>query len=282
MAAARLLPGLTLREVHLVVSDVDRSVAWYGQALGLRVHSQEPGSAVLGDGDEPLLVLHEDPEAKPAGRHAGLFHFALLYPSRAELARAAIRLAVTRTPITGASDHETHEALYLRDPDHNGIELAVDRPREEWPPSLGYANGPAPLDTDSLLAEVEGEEPSQRIGEGMRMGHLHLHVGDIPEAVAFYRDVLGFGLNADLGTAAFLAAGDYHHHLGVNVWNGQGAGPAPPHTAGLVHWTAELPAGAMAPLRQRLDAAGVEAEDAFDGFLVRDPWGTALSLRPAP
>src|SRR5919201_1854068 len=128
--------------------------------------------------------------SRPAGRHAGLYHYALLYPGRAELARAALRLAATRTPIEGASDHRTHEAIYLPDPDGNGIELAADRPREEWPERLGYDRGPAPLDLDDLLATVAGEEPAPQVGSGLRMGHLHLNVGDIDAGLAFYRDVL--------------------------------------------------------------------------------------------
>ena len=116
--------------------------------------------AELGDGAETVLVLHEDRQARRAGRHAGLYHYALLYPSREELARAAVRLAATGTAIQGASDHRTHEAIYLADPDGNGIELAADRPREQWPASLGYDGGPAPLDFDSLLATVRGEPPA--------------------------------------------------------------------------------------------------------------------------
>jgi catechol 2,3-dioxygenase len=220
---------LRLGAVHVVVADVDRSVAWYQRALGLHVHLHEAGLAEVGDGTETVVVLHEDARARPAGRHAGLYHYALLYPSRAELARAAMRLAATRTPIEGASDHRTHEAIYLPDPDGNGIELAADRPRERWPAGLGYDGGPAPLDFDARLAAAMGEPPSEHVRAGLRVGHVHLHVGDIDEALAFYRDVLGFELQANLGTAAFVSAGGYHHHLGVNVWRGRGVGPAPAH-----------------------------------------------------
>jgi catechol 2,3-dioxygenase len=212
-AAAALPATLRLGAVHLTVADVDRSIAWYRRALGLRVHRHDVGEADLGDGAETLVVLHEDAQARPAGRHAGLYHYALLHPSREELARAAVRLAATQTPIQGASDHGTHEAIYLPDVDGNGIELAADRPRGDWPASLGYARGPAPLDLDSLLATVAGEPPSAHVGEGLRMGHLHLHVGDIDDGLAFYRDVLGFELQANLGSAAFVSAGGYHHHL---------------------------------------------------------------------
>ncbi|HET9104460.1 MAG TPA: VOC family protein [Solirubrobacteraceae bacterium] len=278
--AAALPAALRLGAVHLTVADVDRAVAWYQHALGLRVHAHEATTAELGDGtEETVLVLHEDPQAHPAARHAGLYHYALLYPTREELARAAVRLAVTGTPIEGASDHRTHEAIYLPDADGNGIELAWDRAREHWPAGLGYDGGPAPLDFDSLLATVQDEPPSSQVGEGLRMGHLHLHVGDIDEGLRFYRDVLGFEQQANLGTAAFVSAGGYHHHLGFNVWKGRGVGPAPEHTVGLRHWTVQLPTSTdVAAVRGRVEAAGIPAESIAGGFDVADPWGTTVRV----
>ncbi|HEV8153228.1 MAG TPA: VOC family protein [Solirubrobacteraceae bacterium] len=275
-----MLPAtLRLGPVDLTVADLDRAVAWYQRALGLRVHRHDASEAELGDGTETVLILHEDPVAGPAGRHAGLYHYALLYPSREELARAALRLMATRSPIQGASDHRTHEAIYLPDADGNGIELAADRPREQWPPDLGYAAGPAPLDTESLLATIAGEEPTERVGEGLRMGHLHLHVGDVGEGLAFYRDLLGFDERANLGSAAFVSAGGYHHHLGFNVWRGRDVGPPPEHTVGLRHWTVELPTdGDVAAVRRRVADAGLAAEPVPGGFLVRDPWQTAVTF----
>jgi catechol 2,3-dioxygenase len=278
--AAPVLPAtLRLGPVDLTVADLDRAVAWYQRALGLRVHRHDASEAELGDGTETVLILHEDPVAGPAGRHAGLYHYALLYPSREELARAALRLMATRSPIQGASDHRTHEAIYLPDADGNGIELAADRPREQWPPDLGYAGGPAPLDTESLLATIAGEEPTERVGEGLRMGHLHLHVGDVGEGLAFYRDLLGFDERANLGSAAFVSAGGYHHHLGFNVWRGRDVGPPPEHTVGLRHWTVELPTdGDVAAVRRRVADAGQAVEPVPGGFLVRDPWQTAVTF----
>jgi len=265
---------LRLGPVDLTVRDVDRAVAWYQHALGLRVHRQDTAVAELGDGDETTVILHEDPQAVPAGRHAGLYHYALLYPSREELARAVVRIAATRTPIEGASDHETHEAIYLPDADGNGIELAADRPREQWPEHLGYAGGPKPLDVDDLLETVAEEDYSPQVGRGLRMGHVHLHVGDIGQGLGFYRDTLGFEQKAQIGgSAAFVSAGGYHHHLGFNTWRGQGVPPAPEHRAGLRYWTVELPtAEDVEAVRSRLE----DTEPVEGGFEARDPWGTAV------
>ena len=277
-ATASLPAGLRLGPAHLTVTDLDRSVAFYGDVVGLRVHRREGAAAALGGGEgEEALVLVEEPGAAAAGRHAGLYHVALLYPSREELAHAAGRIAVTHAPIEGASDHGTHEAIYLSDPDGNGLELAADRPRERWPASLGYDRGPARLDLDGLLALLAGAEPRRRAEPGLTVGHLHLHVGDVEQGLAFYRDAVGFELMARLPSAAFVAAGGYHHHLGFNVWRGRGVPPAPDGVVGLRHWTVDLPtSGDAAALRERVVAAGAAAEEREDGLLVRDPWRNAM------
>jgi catechol 2,3-dioxygenase len=275
---ATLPTALKLGAVDLTVRDLDRAIAWYERSLGFRVIARGEGSAELGT-DETVVILHEDPQARPAGRHAGLYHYALLYPSREELARAAVRLAETRTPIQGASDHRTHEAIYLADADGNGIELAADRPRKAWSKDLGYAAGPAPLDFDALLGTLDGETLAAQARDGLRTGHLHLHVGNIEEGLRFYRDVLGFETQADLGSAAFVSAGGYHHHLGFNVWRGEGVGAPPEHTVGLRHWTVKLPTEPdVAEVRARVERAGIAAEPFDGGFLVRDPWGTAVAI----
>jgi len=281
-AVAPSLPAaLRLGPVHLTVTDLDRSVAWYQESLGLRVHRHDAGEARLGDGEATTLVLVEEPQARRPGRTAGLFHYALLFPSREELARAAVRLSLARTPIQGASDHGTHEAIYLADPDGNGIELAADRPRDRWPtPEQEFSGGgPRPLDFDSLLATIAGEVPAPQVGAGLRTGHLHLHVGDIDRGLAFYRDLIGFEVWWVMPGAAFVAAGGYHHHLGFNTWRGAGVPAAPAGIVGLREWTVELPAaGDVAAVRARLEAAGVPVEDSARGFLVRDPWAMALRV----
>jgi catechol 2,3-dioxygenase len=285
-SGARLADATRIGAVELTVADLDRSVAWYRAALGLQPRAREGASAALGAGGEDLVVLHERRDARPAGRHAGLYHFALLLPSRQELARAALRLAATRTPIQGASDHGTHEAIYLPDPDGNGIELAADFPRERWPDISGpdgYGGGPAPLDLDGLLRAVAGEQPAPLAGPGLRMGHVHLHVSDLEAATRFYRDGLGFEVMTDLGSAVFVSAGGYHHHVGFNLWRGPGVPPAPADAVGLRHWTLVVAgAGELAAASSRLAEIGAEVEERDGGLLARDPCGIAVVVVSEP
>jgi catechol 2,3-dioxygenase len=279
--APRTHPG----KVSLTVTDLDRSVGFYQDAIGLRLHGRENGTAAMGAGGEDLLVLEENPRARPPGRTSGLYHFALLHPSREELASALQRLAVRRTPMQGASDHGVSEALYLPDPDGNGIELYADRPRDAWPaPSPGHHVGmfTVALDLEDLLRAAPGAEPPRHANQGLTLGHVHLHVGDMDEAMRFYRDVIGFDPMAELPGAAFVSAGGYHHHLGFNTWQGEGAPPAPPDAVGLRWWTLLLDGEEeLAAVRARLEAAGVAAEEHPEGLLVRDPFGTALVLTSA-
>ncbi len=273
---------LTLGPAHLTVTDLDRSIGFYERSIGLRLHHRDGDTATLwAGGDDDLLVLVGEPGARAAGRHAGLYHVALLHPSRLELARAAARLAETRTPIIGASDHGISEAIYLPDPDGNEIELAADRPRDVWPDlrNPGWDGGPQPLDLNGLLDTVAGEPLQAAADPGLTVGHLHLHVGDVDRAIAFYRDVLGFEVMTRMPTAAFMAADGYHHHVAVNVWRGMGVPPAPPATVGLRHWTVVFEtAQALADVRARAEAAGIATEPYAEGVLVRDPWDIAVLL----
>jgi catechol 2,3-dioxygenase len=275
-----LSPATRLGPVHLAVTDLNRSIGFYDEAIGLGVQRRENGVAALGAGGEDLLVLHEEPAAsRAAGGRAGLYHFALLHPSRPELARAARRLAGTRTPIQGASDHEFSEAIYLPDPDGNGIELYADRPREQWPDPLEALppGGPKPLDMQGLLELARDDEPAGPADPDLVVGHLHLHVGGLREAVGFYRDVIGFEPMILMPSAAFVSAGGYHHHLGLNTWRGEGVAPAPPDAVGLRRWTIVLPDdGEVARVRGRVEDAGLPYEDRDGGFVVRDPWGIPL------
>ncbi|UJA20381.1 hypothetical protein HJD18_09285 [Thermoleophilia bacterium SCSIO 60948] len=278
--ASTLPAASALGPVELLVSDLGRTVDFYTRVLGLDVHGRAGDVAALGSGEDDVLILRELPEAKPQGAHAGLFHVALLYPSRLELARVATRIAESETPVSGLSDHGTHEAIYLSDPDGIGLELAADRPRSEWPDPF-FSAGPAPLDTRGLLAMTRGETVPAR-AEGVLVGHVHLHVADVAEAMRFYRDVIGFEETADLGQAGFVAFGGYHHHVAFNVWRGEGVPPAPDDAVGMHHFTLELPnAGELEALEARIADAGIEVEDDVRGRLVRDPSGNALLIESA-
>jgi catechol 2,3-dioxygenase len=282
-ATQPILPAdLTLGPVHLRVTDLDRSVSFYESAIGLQLIGREGDVARLGAGAGELLVLHERPDARQAGRHAGLYHFALLYPTRQELARALRRLIDTRTPIQGASDHGISWAIYLPDPDGNGIELAADQPRENWgnlrdPRTIG----PRPLDIEGLLATIPADDVPAHADRDLGVGHLHLHVGDVEEALAFYRDVVGFEVQTLFSGAAFVSAGGYHHHLGLNTWRGEGIPGPPADAVGLEHWTARIDADALAALRARLDAASIPVEEDGEAITAADPWGMRLRFEPA-
>jgi catechol 2,3-dioxygenase len=282
-ATGALLPdGLELGAARLIVTDLDRSIEYYEQVIGLVVLERADDEVILGTPDGThVLELELREGARRAGRHAGLYHVALLYPSREELARVVTRIAASRTMIDGASDHGTHEAIYLPDPDGNGLELAADRPRDTWPNLADIEEiRPRPLDMQALLATIAGEEPLLPAADGLVVGHLHVHVGDIAEARAFYVDVVGFELVTSLDVAAFVSAGGYHHHLAFNTWKGVGVGPAPDDAVGLRFWSATLPTAAdVVELEQRLEAAGQRHERTPEGTLVTwDPWGIELRV----
>jgi catechol 2,3-dioxygenase len=268
---AELPPATRMGAVHLTVADLDRSLAYYETQIGLQVHARDGGRARLGTGGEDLLVLTEEPGAKPADGYSGLFHFALLVPERIDLARWLAHAARDRVALTGLSDHFVSEALYLRDPDHHGIEIYADRPRELWEGQVGLRLTTEPLDTNDLLATLE--EPASESFDGLAggtvMGHVHLCVADVGRTVDYYRDVVGFGLMAQLGDqAAFLSAGGYHHHLGGNTWQSAGRPYAPEGHARLTQMTIVLP-----------DEASLDTlAERVGGREVRDPSGIPIAL----
>ena len=277
----------TLGQVHLTVSDLDRSLAFYQQSLGFQVHHRDEtaGTAWLGAGGPDLLVLTELPGAKHQRGTTGLYHFAILTPSRLELAHSLKRLAETRTPVEGFADHYVSEAIYLPDPDGNGIEIYRDRPRADWRDAQGNLRmGTDPLDIDGVLSEldsgdVERSERSEWNGldPATKLGHMHLHVRSIPEAKAFYCDVLGFDLLMNIGSALFVSAGGYHHHIGLNTWQGVGAPPPPPGSVGLRYFTVRLPNQAeLDKILDRVRAAGVLVKEHAQGWLARDPSQNAI------
>jgi catechol 2,3-dioxygenase len=241
---AELAPRTTMGAVHLTVADLGRSLHYYRTAIGLDVLSEDGGRASLGAGTRELLVLVEEPGARPADGYAGLFHFALLVPGRPALARWLAHAGRDRVALTGLSDHYVSEAIYLRDPDGHGIEIYADRPREVWEGNVGSTLTTVPLNVQGLLGELDDPqtEPFDGLPDGTVMGHVHLRVATIPETTAFYRDRVGFALMAEYGQqAVFLAAGGYHHHLGGNVWESAGASAAPEGTARLLHYTIVVP-----------------------------------------
>ncbi len=283
--SAEIAAATTVGPVQLTVADLGRSLRYYREAIGLEVLESGARTARLGAGGGELLVLVEEPGARPSVGHTGLFHFALLVPGRADLARWLAHAARDRVALTGMSDHFVSEALYLRDPDAHGIEIYADRPREAWEGRVRERMTTLPLDVDGLLRELDDAEtePFEGLPAGTVMGHVHLRVASIDETVSFYRDVLGFTLMARLGQqAAFLAAGGYHHHLGGNTWESAGAPPPPPGTAALRHATLLLPdAGERDRVLGRLEDAGYAVSDENGSPLVRDPSGNALVLAVA-
>jgi catechol 2,3-dioxygenase len=278
-------PDTTLGLVALAVADLTRSRTFYEDVLGFTALRTEPGRALLGVADQPLLLLQEQPGALPAAQRAtGLYHFAILVPTRADLARFLLHLVESGYPLGGAADHLVSEALYLSDPDDNGIEVYRDRPRAEWL----FRNGLLQMTTDrldlrALLREAQAEgQPWTGLAPGTRLGHMHLQVADIPQARAFYHDLLGFDVMVDMEPmgALFLSAGGYHHHLGLNTWQSRGGRPAPAGHAGLRYFTVHLPdTAALNAVLARLDAAGVPYQQEHDGIVVADPWGNLVGLR---
>lgn len=268
-----------LGAVHLTVADLGRSVGYYEREIGLAVREREAGRATLGAGGEDLLVLVEEPGAKPADGFSGLYHFALLVPDRADLAQWLAHAARDQVHLVGMSDHFVSEALYLRDPDHHGIEIYADRPRELWEGKVWQRMTSLPLDTEDLVSVLDdaGSAPFAGLPRGTVMGHVHLRVSEIAPTVAFYGDALGFALMAQLGAhAAFLSAGGYHHHLGANTWESAGTGQAPVGYASLRHATIVLP---DSDARDALVEQAGGAADVVDGSpVVRDPSGNRLAL----
>jgi catechol 2,3-dioxygenase len=277
------LPATTsMGSVHVTVGDLARSLEYYRGAVGLDLLEQGSGRASLGAGGVELLGLVEEAGARPASRHTGLYHFALRVPERVDLARWLAHAARDGVPLLGMSDHFVSEAIYLTDPDGHGIEIYHDRPKVVWEGLVGSRMTTDPLDVADLMRELEdpASEAFDGLSEGTDMGHVHLQVADVGATIDFYRDVLGFDVMAELfGSAAFLAAGGYHHHVGANTWHSLGAPPPPPGTAALRHATIVLPDEAERDrVAARVADAGTEPEARDDGVLVRDPSGIALLL----
>lgn len=251
--------------VYLRVANIDRQLAFYQQIIGLQLHRKEGNTVFLGTGADDLLALIRTPDGVSRRGQNGLYHFALLLPTREYLARALNHLMTTQTPLQGVSDHIVSEAVYLADPEGNGIELYADRPREHWYRNGVFQLATLPLDVADLLGTItppasrDYSMPSDTI-----MGHIHLHVDAIPTAIAFYRDVMGMQLMAEMSSAAFLSYDGYHHHIGVNTWAGQISHAD--DRLGLDHFTLLLDE-IHKYLAQRSSGGDTDAED----WIIDDP-----------
>ncbi|MGC4054770.1 MAG: VOC family protein [Paludibaculum sp.] len=267
----------TVGAVSLTVASLSQAVEFYTSRLGLQVLKRLDEAVHLGVGSVELLVLHGNLGARRVPRTAGLYHFAILLPSRRALGAALKHLIDSGVPLQGAADHLVSEAIYLADPEGNGIELYHDRDRAEWPVRDGQIQmATDPLDAQGVLASAIGAPTNQGLPEGTRMGHIHLHVGDIAEAEAFYHGVLGFDITLRYGrSASFLSAGGYHHHVAVNTWAGVGAKPNPEGAMGLKEFSVVVPD--TAELR-RIAAITSPLEDNGGDILLRDPSGNAVRI----
>lgn len=280
----RLPDATSVGRVRLQVSDLRRSIGFYRHILGMRVLSETGSTAELGNqGDARVLVeLHERPGARPVPRRGsvGLYHFALLLPDRPALGRFLRHVAATGMHV-GMADHLVSEALYLSDPDGLGIEVYRDRPQHEWVADANrqLAMASDPLDAEGVIT-AGGEEPWTGQPAGTVMGHVHLHVGDLAKAEAFYHHGLGFDkIVWTYPGALFMSAGGYHHHLGTNTWSS--SAPAADDQARLLSWDLEVPASSdAAAAAASVLAAGYDATAVAGAWETADPWGTVMRIVP--
>ena len=287
-------PQLHIGSVALAVSDLRRSSDFYERVLGLPLLSREGEVALLGaDAAHPALELRAiAAPTRLEPRSTGLFHVAWLHPSRAELASSVRRIAAAGWPLEGASDHGVSEALYLSDPDGLGIEIYADRPRSQWPhPADGHGVRmfTAHLDLEDLLAQGPAQ-PTGAVAPGTVVGHVHLKVSNVERALDFYENPLGFEQQALLPSAAFVSAGDYHHHVGLNSWQSAGGSPAPDSAPGLREVRFELSGPEqVAALAERIESASEGAQAVANtaataggpetaGVSLRDPDGQLLTF----
>jgi catechol 2,3-dioxygenase len=290
-------PETHIGTVALTVTDLGRSLDFYQHLLGFRLHRREATVACLGAGGSDLLVLHEDPHARRLRGTSGLYHFAVLVPDRRELARVTARLFRAGYP-NYPTDHIMTKTTYLDDPDGNGIEVYCDSPEDgEFvvTDEIFYArradgtlsDGREPLDLQALFAHLRpGDDLEAPLPPQTRIGHVHLHVGDLDAAMRFYHGVLGFDNRGVMRRfrMAMVSAGGYHHHIGLNTWQGEGAPPAPPDAAGLRWFSVVLPdEAALEAVLSRVQSAGLTLHAHPTGWFLRDPFrnGVVLTTRAA-
>jgi catechol 2,3-dioxygenase len=279
-----LHPLTDVGSVTLKVADLRRSLGFYGGQLGLRVLEQGEGRATLGAGTRPVVALEEVAGARPQPpRTTGLYHVAILFPDRRSLGIKIAQLASAGISI-GQGDHLVSEAFYLEDPDGNGLELYRDRPRSEWEWEAGTVRMATDrVDVEGMFAEIgdlDQATANPQAPDGVKLGHMHLRVGDIPLAEKFYVNTLGFDVTARWPGALFVSAGGYHHHLGLNTWQSRGAPPPPESSAGLREFSLVLPdREEIERVAQRVTAAGFPAEWLDGGqVLLWDPFENRIRL----
>jgi catechol 2,3-dioxygenase len=273
------LPDQThIATVDLRVHNLNDSLKFYGELLGLNEIRCDDSTVRLSAASSTLFVLTEKPDAQERSqRAAGLFHTAILYPDRKELAKIFRRLYDHMYPFQGFADHGVSEALYLADPEGNGIELYADRPRSEWRLKNGSIEMfTEPLDLDNLLTEIRGEPDTWNGAHPeTRIGHIHLQVSDLGKAETFYHEMLGFDVTQrSYPGALFVSAGSYHHHIGMNIWNSRGASPASPDSLGLIRYSIEIPdRQTLEQLKERFDGLRYPYEtfSKGGGLLLKDP-----------
>ncbi|MEV7225500.1 VOC family protein [Polymorphospora sp. NPDC051019] len=275
--------GTRMGPVELRTADLDALRGFYTEGVGLSVVSQDDREVILGvDGSRLLRLVAAEAPADDPGQ-AGLYHSAFLFPDEAALAEALLRTArVAPTAFQGASDHRVSQAFYFADPEGNGVELYVDRPREQWRWQDGLVvMGSAAIDPNAFVAEHRGRGATGPDAGAVTMGHVHLRGGDLAQAESFYADTLGFAVTARSDGALFLAADGYHHHLAVNTWSSAGAGTRP-DSLGLGSVAVHVAgSGELDALERRLTGAGVAYERGDGSVVVHDPWGTRVTVSVA-
>lgn len=268
-----------IETVYLNVADLERMVTFYENTIGLRVRQRTDSTVHLGAGGDDLVVLNHTPERKRYPGTTGLYHLALLVPTRLDLARSLQHLIDTRTRLQGASDHIVSEAVYLPDPEGNGIEIYRDRTRDEWFRDGQMQLATLPMDADGVLGELNGQDATfTGLPDGTIMGHIHLHVASVARSRQFYKSLLGLDVMFDVGSALFMSYEDYHHHIGANTWGGATRPPA--DALGLDHFAMRLPDSVSLDLiRERLAAADIPVAADGDHQRVSDPAGNVIALR---
>ena len=288
-------PKTLMGAISLTVANLDNQIEFYTKALNFKLHWREGNKAGLGSGGNDLLLLTEEPDRKKYRGVTGLYHVAYVFPNKRELAIAVARLFALKYP-NSPTDHIMTKTTYLDDLEHNGIELYCESPEDGW---MGMekgefiarradgslSNGREALDLDELFSHLTEEDKLDvPVPPEMRIGHVHLHVRDVDEAVNFYHGIIGFDVmgNAKNMQAAFISAGGYHHHLGLNTWQGRGAPPPPPDAVGLRYFTIDLPdQKAYDEVVARVDAAGIPSNQTEAGLLLHDPSQNGVILRVA-